>query len=181
MSDVMTWDEFREWAATKAGMHAVNGDLAVRLAYLALGLCGEAGEYERARLSERPHGDEMLTELGDVAWYLAMLEHATCVRVGWPSWAFSHDDDAVEWPGELTLPVLAGAIAECVKRPMSGREFPVDRFSVALASVARELAYEAHGLGGMDAVIESNVAKLRVRYPEGYTVERARERDGSER
>ena len=74
MSDVMTWDEFRGWAATKAGMHAVNGDLAVRLAYLALGLCGEAGEYERARLSERPHGDEVLTELGDVAWYLAMLE-----------------------------------------------------------------------------------------------------------
>ena len=37
----MTWDEFREWASSRAGMHAVNGDLAVRLAYLALGLCGE--------------------------------------------------------------------------------------------------------------------------------------------
>lgn len=181
MSDVMTWDEFREWAATRAGMHAVNGDLAVRLAYLALGLCGEAGEYERAKFSERPRGDDMLSELGDVAWYLAMLEHSTCVRVEWPSWAFSGEDDAVEWPGGLTLPVLAGAIAECVKRPMSGRAFPNDRFSVALTSVARELAYEACPLGGMDAVIEANVAKITARYPEGYTVEKARERDRSER
>ena len=81
----------------------------------------------------------------------------------------------------LSLPVLAGAIAECVKRPMSGREFPNDRFGVALASVARELAYEAYPLGGMDAVIAANVAKVTARYPEGYTVERARERDGSER
>ena len=180
MSDVTTWDEFREWASSRAGMHAVNGDLAVRLAYLALGLCGEAAEYERSRYADRPRFDEMREELGDVAWYLAMIEHATGERASWPSWAFGADD-GVEWPGPLSLPVLAGSIAECVKRPMSGRPFPVDRFRVALAGVAYELAYEALSVGGMGAVIAANVAKLSERYPEGYTVEKARERDGNGR
>ena len=176
----MTWDEFREWASSRAGMHAVNGDLAVRLAYLALGLCGEAAEYERSRYADRPRFDEMREELGDVAWYLAMIEHATGERASWPSWAFGADD-GVEWPGPLSLPVLAGSIAECVKRPMSGREFPVDRFRAALTGVACELAYDALCVGGMGAVIAANVAKLSERYPEGYTVEKARERDGNGR
>jgi NTP pyrophosphatase (non-canonical NTP hydrolase) len=181
----MTWDEFREWAATKAGMHAVNGDLAVRLAYLALGLCGEAGEYERAchgrahPRSDEVRDGELREELGDVAWYLAMLEHATCVRVEWPAWAFDAQVRA-EWPGPLSLYAFTGDVAECVKRPMSGREFPVDRFRAALTGVACELAYDALCVGGMGAVIAANVAKVSARYPEGYTVEKARERDGGE-
>ena len=176
----MTWDEFREWAAARAGMHAVKGDLSMRLAYLALGLCGEAAEYERATFAQRRNSDDERSELGDVAWYLAMIEHVTGERAEWPAWAFGSDDD-LEWPGPLSLPALAGAIAESVKRPMSGREMPTDKLRVALNDVARELAYEATSYGGMGAVMAANVAKIAARYPEGYTVEKARERDGSGR
>ena len=53
-------------------------------------------------------------------------------------------------------------------------------FRAALTGVACELAYDALCVGGMGAVIAENVAKLSERYPEGYTVEKARERDGGE-
>ena len=54
------------------------------LTYEALGLCGEAGEYAQAV----PSGcDSAVPELGDVAWYLAMIEHATGLRAAWPTFA----------------------------------------------------------------------------------------------
>ncbi len=166
----MTWDEFREQAVTRAGLHAIGGDPTVRLAYLALGLCGEAGEYGAARYA-RPYDRAVcLSELGDVAWYLAMIEHATGLRATWPT--------TDEWPGPLGMAERAGAVAECVKRPMQGRDLPAERFQLALDGVAAELAFEARAHDGMGAVYAANIAKTKARFGEGgFTVAQARALD----
>ena len=165
----MTWDEFREEAASRAGMHAIGGDVSARLAYLALGLCGEAGEYAHAQ-SVGDGDTACISELGDVAWYLAMIEHATGLRATWPT--------TDEWPGPLGMAERAGAVAECVKRPMQGRDLPAERFQLALDGVAAELAFEARAHDGMGAVYAANIAKTKARFGEGgFTVAQARALD----
>jgi hypothetical protein len=175
-TEAMTWGEFREQAAKRAGLHAIEGELRHRLAYLALGLCGEAGEYERASLNIDGDDADQLSELGDVAWYLAMIEHATCYRAAWPAL----DGEPVEWHGPLSLSARAGAVAECAKRPMQGRSFPEDRMQKAIDDVAREIAYEAQTLGGMAALYAANIAKTTARFgAAGFTVEKARALDAA--
>jgi len=49
--------------------------------YLVLGLCGEAGELAEKIQLETPVGD-MLAELGDVCWYLAMLSYTLDLPIG---------------------------------------------------------------------------------------------------
>lgn len=171
----MTWDEFREQAAARAGLHAIGGDMATRLGYLALGLCGEAGEYARAQAVG--DGDAAcISELGDVAWYLAMIEHATGERAPWPV------------KGGPSSPCVAGvmsaacAVAECIKRPMQGRDLPGDRFRAALADVATSVALAARfwtgSADGMPAVYAANIAKTKARFGEGgFTVAQVRALD----
>ena len=170
----MTWDEFREQAVTRAGLHAIGGDPTARLAYLALGLCGEAGEYGAARYARPYDRDVCLSELGDVAWYLAMIEHATGLRATWPT--------TDEWPGPLGMAERAGAVAECVKRPMQGRDLPVERFRSALAALASHVCaaarYWTGSDDGMPAVYAANIAKTKARFGEGgFTVAQARALD----
>lgn len=171
--EAMTWDEFREQAVARAGRHAIGGDLTGRLAYLALGLCGEAAEYARAVADDDP--EECVSELGDVAWYLAMIEHATGERAAWP--AAGGPSSA----GGSALMTAAGAVAECVKRPMQGRDLPAERFRAALADVASALALAARywtGSGdGMGAVYTANIAKTKARFGAGFTVAQARALD----
>lgn len=82
-NETMTWDGFREQAAARAGLHAIGGDLTARLAYLALGLCGEAGEYARAQAVG--DGDAAcLSELGDVAARNSRRSATPCARCSPP-------------------------------------------------------------------------------------------------
>lgn len=177
MNKAMTWDDFREQAAARAGMHAIGGDMAHRLAYLALGLCGEAGEYSRA-IGEG-HGDApCISELGDVAWYLAMIEHATGERAPWPT---EPPTDGAS-PRRLAIMEHACAVAECLKRPMQGRDLPVDRFRAALADLAAHVhaaaRYWTGSADGMHAVYAANIAKTKARFGEGgFTVAQARALD----
>ena len=169
----MTWDEFREQAVTRAGLHAIGGDPTARLAYLALGLCGEAGEYARA-IGDGLGDEPCLSELGDVAWYLAMVEHATGERARWPSSPSAEGSS----PRRLAIVESACAVAECVKRPMQGRDLPAERFQLALDGVAAELAFEARAHDGMGAVYAANIAKTKARFGEGgFTVAQARALD----
>lgn len=69
----MTFDDYQEKAITTAVYPSYNA-----LPYLALGICGEAGEVAEM-LKKHLRGDKDLDqeafvkELGDVLWYLAML------------------------------------------------------------------------------------------------------------
>ena len=173
----MTWDEFREQAVTRAGLHAIGGDPTARLAYLALGLCGEAGEYARA-IGDGLGDEPCLSELGDVAWYLAMVEHATGERARWPSSPSAEGSS----PRRLAIVESACAVAECVKRPMQGRDLPVERFRSALAALASHVCaaarYWTGSDDGMPAVYAANIAKTKARFGEGgFTVAQARALD----
>ncbi len=161
----MTWEEFRAQAVARAGMHALAGESKHRLAYLALGLCGEAGEFVTAE--REGHAVE---ELGDVAWYLAMVEHETGLRVerkGAP-------DPTL---GSVGLVVAACAVAEAAKRPVQGRDLPVDRMRDALHTVGRYLDGIASRHSGLDVVLAANVAKNTARYGDGFTAAKARALD----
>lgn len=71
MKVITELNEYQE-AATKTKLDAANN-----LSYLALGLCGEAGEVaEHIKKSIRDgtlDKDKVALELGDVLWYLANL------------------------------------------------------------------------------------------------------------
>ena len=171
----MTWDEFREEAASRAGMHAIGGDVSARLAYLALGLCGEAGEYALAQ-SVGDGDTACISELGDVAWYLAMIEHATGERAPWPV------AGGPSSPCVVGVMMAACAVAECLKRPMQGRDLPTDRLRAALADVAASVALAARfwtgSADGMHAVYAANIAKTKARFGDGgFTVAQARALD----
>jgi NTP pyrophosphatase (non-canonical NTP hydrolase) len=76
----MTIDDFAEWAATVAKVHADPGN--EKLAYLGLGLSGEAGEVaehiKKLLRDGRLERAAMIGELGDVIYYWACL----CVAAG---------------------------------------------------------------------------------------------------
>lgn len=165
-SEPMTWDEFRVQAVARAGMHAVSSESKYRLAYLALGLCGEAGEVATA------NHQTIVEELGDVAWYLAMLEHETEI----------HTQRHINAPPDATLGsaglvIAACAVAEAAKRPVQGRDLPVDRMRDALCLVRRYLEGIAVRHGRLSAVLAANVAKNHARYGDGFTADKARALD----
>lgn len=166
-SGPMRWDEFRAQAVARAGMHAVSGEPKHRLAYLALGLCGEAGEVATAK-----HHSNTVEELGDVAWYLAMLEHETGIRTEHHLHA---PPDATL--GSTGLVIAACAVAEAAKRPVQGRDLPVDRMRDALCLVRRYLEGIAARYGRLSAVLAANVAKNNARYGDGFTADKARALD----
>jgi NTP pyrophosphatase (non-canonical NTP hydrolase) len=76
----MTIDEYADWAAGIAGVVASPGN--DKLAYLGLGLAGEAGEVAEAIKKLLRDGklnqDHFVEELGDVVYYWACL----CVAAG---------------------------------------------------------------------------------------------------
>jgi len=165
---VTTWEEFRTQAVARAGMHAIGGEVSHRLAYLALGLCGETGEAIDT-FHAGPIAD-IVTELGDVAWYLAMIEHTTGLRVTWPA------ADAVgrHVPHVATLRRAVLTVAECAKRPMQGRALPLDRMLAALNDVGDSVYWLASSYGGLAAICDANIAKNVARYGDGFTAEKAR-------
>ena len=71
----MTIDEYAEWAAGVAG--PIFGTRAERLAYLSLGLIGEAGEVadniRRLMREDALDEDYLVYELGDVIYHWACL------------------------------------------------------------------------------------------------------------
>ena len=120
----------------------------------ALGLCGEAGEAEDAALAEdaaalAEDAAALAVELGDFAFYLAMLERALGLEV--------RSADVVPHAGPLAA---AAEVAECVKRLAVGRGLPRDRAVSALDRAWWGLANLAGTLpGGLDGVLRANVAK----------------------
>ena len=78
----MTLDEYQQLALRTAW---VDGKLPP-LWYLALGLCGEAGELANLVKKHERHGkpfdpDRVADELGDVLWYLAVAAQAAGISL----------------------------------------------------------------------------------------------------
>lgn len=161
----MTWDEYRAQAVARSGAFDIgkHGEPR-RLAYLALGLCGEAGEVvtERAMLdvgSDSSTPETLREELGDFAWYLAMIEHEVGYMIAWPA-----DDEGLADPAVEML-VNAAAVAEAAKRVLSGRTpRPRHHVSEALDGCAAALAHLADQVGGLSEVLAASVEKNHMRF-----------------
>lgn len=77
---------------------------------------------------------------------------------------------------------LCGESGECcdlVKKYMfQGHELNRDKLKEELGDVAWYLACTAYGLGvPLEEILANNIAKLRKRYPEGFSAERSVNRD----
>lgn len=70
----MTWDDYVSVTSLTAVYPDSGEGTALEMAYLALGLIGEAGEVSKALFnSDRDH---LLSEIGDCCWYLARIDHS---------------------------------------------------------------------------------------------------------
>lgn len=150
------------------------------LHYPALGLCGEAAELaaeveEVSKVVWVPNYDNLIKELGDVAWYVAALCQITGgsfekllhgYRIKRPA-SHYHASSCVE---ATNIMRLAGAVADRVKK--SGwHGTPLDKAAVYtdlsfIVESVRELAERCgHTLA---SVCAANDAKLEKRYPTGF-------------
>ncbi len=173
------WESFRKQAGERSHMDRIApAGSPARFAYLALGLCGESAEAIAAIAHENYVRADAVSELGDVAWYLAMVENESGVSVDWPS----------ELEGPRSLQNLTGQlteaacwVAECAKRPLCGREMKQGALKIALDAVAYSLAQITVNIGvTMPEILAANIAKNHARFgTEGYTVERQRVLDAA--
>lgn len=78
---------------------------------------------------------------------------------------------------------LCGESGECIdllkKHEFQGHELNEEKLIDELGDVLWYIAQTASGLGiGMDDIAHRNIAKLRVRYPEGFDSDRSINREG---
>jgi NTP pyrophosphatase (non-canonical NTP hydrolase) len=89
-----------------------------------------------------------------------------------------------DWEKVLTYTALgltgeSGEVAEMIKKAFyHGHALDQDALSKELGDVLWYLAVMASGLGlSLGTIAEANIAKLRQRYPEGFSEERSRSRE----
>lgn len=169
------WASFQEQAVARSRLNLVAppGN-PTRLAYLALGLCGEAGEAVHALGGTNQAA--FIFEAGDVAWYLAMTEAESGVPILWRTPSRTSLDRA-----SRELMHAACAVAECAKRPVQGRDLPREALAVALSEAAASLlAVLRAGGGTIEQAMRANVEKNHRRFgAEGYSEEAQRTHDAA--
>ena len=180
----------QEWPAYRRDMKAMStfermGSCAVQEAYLGCGLVGEAAEaYEAELRGADEHG---LEELADEAWYLAMVEETTGLRVTWPAqapwWALAPWPLALPWRAlaSARMVLAAARAAEALKRPLQGRDLPPKRLLPHLNACALQLHALAERHGGMPAVVAASRKKIMSRFKgQKWTPDVLRARDAAE-
>lgn len=158
------------------------------LAHYALGLCEEAGELAGVIKKHVFYGhpldrDKLIKEAGDVLWYLASLLDTAGIALSEALAAngYTHTVqciDAEEY-GEDGADFHARNVVACAAYSPKLMVNPAFRED-AVALAGRLLAH-LYGLLSLfditlDEVMVANVAKLRARYPQGWTAADAAER-----
>lgn len=191
------WTNFRAFAPRTAALGALDLPPNHYLAYLGCGLAGEALEVADAlatlcRVKDAGKADHVVheaavalrEELGDLAWYLAMIENVAAFPIPWPV-----TTTAVLPYSDPEGMLLRGAalVAEALKRPILGRALHLDRLHEGLgilASVLLRLArYSVDDPEdpndipedpALEAILRGNENKLLARYGEKlWTVQAA--------
>lgn len=164
----MTFDEYQQ-AALRTADSDKPGDL--KLAILALGLCGEVSELASI-VDAKGSPEEIQKELGDVLWYSAVLAHTVGLAMSdlgaivysapVPSIFGTHAD-------MFDASTFAGRIAELVKKQV-GHNKPIKNSDMIYC--LRALLHAARGAVdvSLEQVAMQNIEKLNNRYPNGFKV-----------
>lgn len=148
----MNFNQYRALAR-----RTMNSDLdkPLQAAVAALGLVGEACEFILALA-----GRQSIDEAGDVCWYMAWLCDIYQIRnlTGYDS-------------GNEDVLTIAARVADMVKKNVGhNHPMPVAVLQRWLEGILWLLEVD---YGDLTEVYETNIAKLRKRYPDGFSVERS--------
>ena len=161
------WDAFRRQAWERSNLHRYELVGPVAAAYLGLGLVGEIGEYvdETRRVHTSDPTSTAIDELGDVCWYIAMLEAVflTEFSIDWTNTDY-HLSAPLSATQVMVLYSSAAAVAEQLKRPLLQRDMDHRKLHQKLSYVARLVARLSVMHGGMSAVLSRNIKKNHERY-----------------
>jgi NTP pyrophosphatase (non-canonical NTP hydrolase) len=188
----MTWSEYQREAArtliSKPDRDYLDQEL--MLVWNAIGLAGEGAEFlevcdpifeYRAHEIDKPRGAK---ELGDVLWYAAaicttievpfesVVSLATSTPMVVPDGATAFAEVLTLWDA-LNLAKRTGAVADLVKKAVFHQhEIDSDRLIAELVPVVQFVIRCCDRLEtDLQTVMVANIAKLKARYPEGYTAE----------
>lgn len=164
----MQWSDYQHNAHRTSN---TNTDPIIRLATAALGLTGEAAEVLK-EMESPVQKDKLLKELGDTTWYIAEIAslsglHLEAPQPSWPE--LGTHTTAME------LLFLAAHLGDYLKKVI-GHGHPQDNQRI-LKDLNRALTLidqltAAYG-SSLPEICELNIAKLRKRYPEGFSTERS--------
>lgn len=166
----------------------------LRLAVAGMGLAGEAAEVLEVIHQVSDHQpldlNKLNKELGDVLWYIAELA-STCDLslvdiviplpdrfISVPDWVIRGRSQDLLLESALTLMVQVGKTTDYLKK-IVGHNHPTDKEKILqqIALCLRAVLDVCHNAKlSMSDVCDANIAKLKLRYPEGFSTERSIQR-----
>ena len=166
----MTLDEYQKAAARTAPMTVTA---MVQQATFSLGLVCEATEVLEVMGGENVDPELFIKELGDVLWYTAGL--CTLFKLSLADTAtLEHKTN----PNAQELVIKAGKVSDYMKKVIGhGHDMDTARLSDEIGGVLQAIhsLCLAYGISLSD-VGKANVAKLKARYPDGFSSEASRNR-----
>jgi NTP pyrophosphatase (non-canonical NTP hydrolase) len=173
--------EYQNFAMRTAG--DTLGDQTHGLVVTALGLSGEALELGECLWEHEGWKQDAIKELGDCCWYVARGCAALGVEMGrifeGGNYIFACTDagyKTAEWDAYQFAPALlkvAAKFGEVVKKIYAqGHEVDRQKLVDLLVEYWVLLGIFAERIGiPISTILEANIAKLRGRFPDGFTVE----------
>lgn len=158
-----------------------NADKTLRLAVAGMGLAGEAAEvldlvYNKA--TEPLDRDVLVKELGDCMWYIAETASIVgipleSIEIPPPQNDLTERDVFLEYAIELSA--HAGQTTDYLKKVVGhSHQIDVDRVRTGLGLVLRAVTDLAKMAGTtLQTVCDRNTAKLKARYPDGFSSEKS--------
>lgn len=159
------------------------GDKAEDFACHAMGLAGEAGEVVDLLKKHLYHGHALDTgalakELGDVLWYVAVLAHRSGLMLSAVASGMLDGPATPIWCNALRLCAETSYVVGLVESLIDGVVVPRSHQRYALGVVLNRIASIASVIDlDLAEVAAINIAKLKVRYPDGFTAERSMNRE----
>lgn len=158
-----------------------TADKTMRLAVAGMGLAGEAAEvldlvYRKDK--EPIQRDVLIKELGDCAWYIAETASVvgiTLESIEMPPLENDLTERDVFLGYAIELSAHAGQTTDYLKKVVGhNHQIDVDRVRSGLGLVLRAVSMLAEKAGtSLQTVCDRNTAKLKLRYPEGFSSEKS--------
>ena len=168
----MTLNEYQ----TLAARTIATDDKADMESHAIYGLTAEIGELMEVTYTNDQDIEHMLKECGDICWMCAEL----CTAEGW----FLEDivDNSVNWARICTGPYSAlveivmanGRLNGTFQKVLQGHRWDVNTVKQAISRIFTCITGIAIVCGtDLESVLQTNIDKLKARYPMGFSTERS--------